>query len=145
MQYPAAPPEHDAMTAPLPPSDTDRIIAAQREESRKTRVLLAWIFIGIPLIGLASWGIVVFGMSTGNAPSGDTNPTPTAPISVITDSTPCSVVNAWATDGALDAYTGGFADGDRGAFQNECTMNPTESAGAALANVHGPHFASPTG
>lgn len=62
------------MTAPLPPSDTDRIIAAHREESRKTRVLLAWIFIGIPLIALAIWGVVALGVSSsGDAPSGITN------------------------------------------------------------------------
>jgi len=35
------------VTAPLPPSDAGRIIAAHREESRKTRMLLAWIAAGV--------------------------------------------------------------------------------------------------
>lgn len=47
------------MTAPPPPSDTDRIIAAHREESRRTRVLLLWIFVGIPVAACLIWGLVL--------------------------------------------------------------------------------------
>lgn len=42
-----------------PPSDTDRIIAAHREESRRTRALLLWIFVGVPLVAGLIWGLVL--------------------------------------------------------------------------------------
>lgn len=45
-----------------PPTDTDRIIAAQRDEARKTRtaivVTLLVIFVGLPIIGLIAWGVI---------------------------------------------------------------------------------------
>lgn len=42
-----------------PETDTDRIIAAQAEQGHKTRVLLAWLLVGIPVIGAIVWLIVV--------------------------------------------------------------------------------------
>lgn len=53
------------MTAPEPDS-TNRIIAAQREEARKTRTLLLWIFVGLPMISGIIWLLVVLAAS-GNA------------------------------------------------------------------------------
>lgn len=44
------------------PSDTDRIIAAHRDEARRTRwtvvVTLLGIFVGLPVLGLIVWGAV---------------------------------------------------------------------------------------
>lgn len=40
------------------PDDTDRIIAAHREEARKTRLLLVWLFVGIPVAALCVWGFI---------------------------------------------------------------------------------------
>lgn len=135
------------MTAPLPPSDTDRIIAAQAEQGHKTRVLLVWLLLGIPAaVGLA-WTIVVgiIDHTPGGLPSGSfgsdssvvqtTDSMPTALLGTITDTTSCAAVNSWATDAAMDAYTGGFLKGVREAFQNECSTHPDELAGAALAKA----------
>lgn len=51
------------MAAPgeQPPTDTDRIIAAQRDEARKTRALLVWIFVVIPLVGSLIWLVAYYG------------------------------------------------------------------------------------
>lgn len=132
------------MTGLLPPSDADRIIAAADAQAHRTRVLLVWLLLGIPAaIGIV-WAIVV-GVShhtPGGLPSAPDNtvvqtadPMPTALLGTISGSTSCASVNEWATDDAMDAYTGGFVKGVRGAFQNECSTHPDELAGAALAKA----------
>lgn len=47
-------------------NDTDRIIAAQRAESHKTRVLLAWL-LGVPLVVGLVWGGIAIGVARSNA------------------------------------------------------------------------------
>lgn len=49
-----------------PTSDTDRIIAAHRDEARRTRRLLLVIFVGIPLVGAVVWGLVAGGVFAGS-------------------------------------------------------------------------------
>lgn len=39
-------------------NDMDRLIAAHREEGRKTRRLLAWLLVGIPVAAGLIWGVV---------------------------------------------------------------------------------------
>ena len=51
-------------------NDTDRIIAAQAAQAHKTRVLLAWIFIGIPMISGLVWLLLVV-VASGSSGSGD--------------------------------------------------------------------------
>lgn len=123
------------------PSDTDRIIAAQAEQGHKTRVLLVWIFIGIPLAGWIVWSIVtgITSHTPSQIPGGDpivqtTTTDYSALLTTIDYSTLCSAVSSQATDAAVDAYTGGYAH-DRIAFLSECALHPTELAGPALATV----------
>jgi hypothetical protein len=71
-----------------PPSDADRIIAAQRDEGRKTRSLLVWIFVGIPAAGLLIWGIV-FLSNSGSTPS----TTPSTIVSSTVDAGPLSLAS----------------------------------------------------
>jgi hypothetical protein len=130
------------------PSDTDRIIAAQRQEAHKTRVLLAWIFIGIPAIGAIIWGIVALvdvasrsGIGGGTATT-EVTPVTSAVLPGISDTTPCSAVNAGVSDNALSNYVGSdLALGS--AFQDECGDNPTWSAARALAKAK-QDFVAPT-
>lgn len=132
------------MTAPLPPSDADRIIAAADAQAHKTRVLLVWLLLGIPAAAGLVWAIVVGVAShtardlpsgtvgTGNSVVQTADPMPTALLNTIDSTTSCAAVNEWATDAAMDAYTGGFANGVRGPFQSECELHPDETAGVAL-------------
>lgn len=136
------------MATPTPPSDTDRIIAAQRQEAHKTRVLLTWIFIGIPLISAAIWAVValpgIVGRSNTGGGTATTDVTVTQSVLAgITDATPCSAINGGVSDNALSDYAGrDFSIS--GAFQNECADNPSWSAARALAQAKR-DFSAPTG
>lgn len=143
-------PTHPTLGATMTtsPSDADRIIAAQRQEAHKTRVLLAWIFIGIPVIAAIIWGaVVLIGIAsradTGTGtPTTDVTLTPTV-LAGITDTTPCSAVNGGVSDNALSDYAGSdFAIS--GAFKNECADNPSWLAARALAKAK-QDFTAPTG
>lgn len=135
------------MTNPLPPSDADRIIAAQAEQGHKTRVLLVWLLLGIPAaVGLV-W-VIVIGVSAAGGTSQPSDFTGTvvqtaAPLSIITDSTPCAAVNAGVADFAMDGYAGYPTDSIRGTFQNECQDHPDWVAGKALTKAR-EDFVAPT-
>lgn len=107
------------MTEPDPdrpaPTETDRLIAAAREEGRKTRTLLIWLLVGIPLIAGAIWGLVALAaMHSASNPldASDTTSsfvdTPTTSTSTypppdqsaieqftITDATTCTTIDDW--------------------------------------------------
>lgn len=111
------------------PSDTDRIIAAHREEAQRTRRtivgVLVGIFVGIPAAGLIIWGIVV-ATHTGSPASGtgtdttiacvSTPPTdaldpgatgPACPLSgaALTEDSLCSAFNAAQSQTTPDGRT----------------------------------------
>lgn len=93
--------ENPGMTTPQsqPPSDADRIIAAQREEGRKTRNLLVWIFIGIPVIGFVVWGLVALaGSGSPPATSPDTSISPTAAAGPLSLVSTCQELNDATND-----------------------------------------------
>lgn len=95
-------------------TDTDRIIAAQAEQAHKTRALLAWLLLGVPVLAGMIWLIVVaihsdISSST-SADQGCDAPDPvivdltTCPLSgpQLYDGTPCSTFNHWWNDVAGD-------------------------------------------
>lgn len=96
--------------------DTDRIIAAHRDEARRTRTLLVAIFVGLPLVGLALWLIIaVIAAGSSSSPSSAPYnvatefsapvtttvdvPTTTVPAAMadftVTDKTMCSTIEDW--------------------------------------------------
>jgi hypothetical protein len=112
--------------APGGPTETDRLIAATRDEARKTRTLLLWLLVGLPVIGAVIWGLVAAGAAGSNGSSADSGAIPvidtnapniggaepaipdtpaettTTPIAVtnftITDTTMCSAIADWEND-----------------------------------------------
>lgn len=119
-------------TEPEPPSDADRIIAAQREEGRKTRTLLVWIFVGVPVLGLCIWGLVAL-TNSGATPS----------------TTPNTIVSSTVTGGPLslastcqqlnDATTAQLHDFDEvnpevaDEASTNCTTHPDWTISQAIA------------
>jgi hypothetical protein len=106
-----------------PPGDTDRLIAAHRDEARRTRTLLVAIFVGAPVVGLALWAIVAViaaGVASQpsavsydaatefSAPATTTTVEPTTvPAAMaafeVADTTMCSAIDDWyATSSGLD-------------------------------------------
>lgn len=136
---------------PQPPSDADRIIAAQREEGRKTRNLLLWIFIGIPALGLLAWGVVAIASASSTssptssscdtrASNGDIDLT-ACPLSgpLLTDASLCSAYSADDNQAPPDDQTNPavYFDSehqiaDVAAFNDDCTRAPAETLGYTL-------------
>jgi hypothetical protein len=104
------------MTSPQQ-SDTDRIIAAQEEQGHRTRVLLVWLLVGVPVLGLLIWALIAFAAAGG---ARSATPPAVAPVPAstqiadfaVTDDTPCSAV----VDFFGDSPTGRPVDPDDAAI-----------------------------
>lgn len=145
----------DALEDRMSQPDADRIIAAHREEARRTRRLLVWLLVGLPVLGLLVWGGIAIAASAGNTDGGDScGSASTAayidldacPLSgpALTDDSPCSDYTAdgnqpgdttktnpavyWANQHTvLDVVQ----------FDTICANNPTESLTQALTQMGG--------
>jgi uncharacterized protein YecT (DUF1311 family) len=149
--------ENSGMPTPQsqPQSDADRIIAAQREEARKTRNLLIWIFVGLPVVGLVIWGLVALAASggAGNSGNGTTSSAcdqrvssgdidlTACPLSgpLLTDASLCSAYTADNNQVTADNQTNPalyFASqhqvGDVVKFDNDCSGSPSETLAYTL-------------
>lgn len=104
-----------------PPTDTDRIIEAQREQGHRTRVLLVWLLLGVPLIAGAIWGLIVLAAVHPSSANGDlaattadtdftvsypseppettTEVSPVIANFKVTDHTMCSTISDWFDEG----------------------------------------------
>lgn len=112
--------------------DADRIIAAQREEARKTRKLLVWLLVGVPAIGLLSWGVIALLGSIDST----SNDTPTVSTGLTTTSS-CSDWLAAASKplpNAAGDFLSAHPQAGSSALKGYCTANPYSSLGAALAD-----------
>jgi hypothetical protein len=117
-------------------TDTDRIIAANQEESAKTRRLLLWIFVGIPVVGLLVWGVVwAAGLSGGSgaagaAPDASTAAVasgpeaPTAPVATVTEAPAMVALDARINADGIPLDLGGAAFPDGSSPESD----PTPSA-----------------
>lgn len=128
------------------PNDVDRIIAAHRDEARKTRTLLAWIFLGVPAIGLVVWLFVLAANS--HTPTSD-NPTSgsydTAVITsdnsgALTMNSPCSDLNSDpGAQQAAETITAGAPPNLQQKVTadliSECHSHPAELLQFALGNA----------
>lgn len=131
--------------------DTDRIIAAQREESHKTRALLAWL-LGVPLvalvIGLAIWGVIALAAhsstetnSCADAAHSGTIDLTQCPLSglMLSPESSCADFNAAGNERPPDGQTSPFdyflqqySVLDAGAFIDACQTAPQAKLAAVL-------------
>lgn len=136
--------------------DTDRIIAAQRVEAEKTRaaqaaqahktrVMLAWIFLGVPFcaaaIGLLVLVLISAAREAGTGPDTD-DPAPTvavtgAPLTLY--STCQDLMTEGDLTSALQSVVSQSGTPDDPLLSqyltDECLGNPQESLGLALGNA----------
>lgn len=120
------------MTSQPPPSDTDRIIAAQREEARRTRTLLVWIFVGLPVAGLAAWGIVAVANSGPALPTTpDTSVSSTPDAGALSLESTCQQLNN-ATTAVLHNFDETWPEVADEADAN-CTAHPDWTINEAIA------------
>jgi hypothetical protein len=124
--------------SPQPPSDADRIIAAQRDEGRKTRNLLLWIFIGLPALGLIIWGCVALAGAVA-----------THAANTLSNDDPCSAYSAAIQHESNEVQTfddSTSMDGDQETnLILECVDKPDESLGEAVSAVESPSWTDPEG
>ena len=141
------------------PSDADRIIAAHRDEARRTRHAvvgtLLGIFVGLPLLGLIGWGIVAaIHAGSGPATSGSTVvacastvPTDGATVDLgacplsgpgLTDESQCSAFNTAEGVAMLPdrtnptvAYESQVGVTNTSAFATYCAVHPNSTLMAA--------------
>lgn len=144
------------MTTPV--NDTDRIIAAHRDEARRTRTLLLWLLLGIPAIAGVVL-VIAFAVSSGSASQDTTTvpdnttfavPTPAPPAaSSLTLASHCSDLLAQPdVTPALAAIIGPQSVAKNAALGNdlntECAINERtgdETLGVALVKARAAYTA----